>query len=147
MKGTKQERTGKVEEPKKKSGFGVGSARWEKEREVEESGKVLRGRKGSWHSHIQPPSRAQEVAIGGESFGVTVIVVNVSKNTSHVTSRGDFSLNICISVSAFYWKVHSQLLSFPCTTLKQQSFISFLHFLVLIYKLHIFSQIQTNMNG
>ena len=146
MKGTKQERTGKVEEPKKKSGFGVGSARREKEREVEEIGKV-RGRKGSWHSHIQPPSRAHEVAIGGESFGVTVIVVNVSKNTSHVTSGGDFSLNICISVSAFYWKVHSQLLSFPCTTLKQQSFISFLHFLVLIYKLHISSQIQTNMNG
>ena len=78
MKGTKQERTGKVEEPKKKSGFGVGSARREKEREVEESGKV-RGRKGSWHSHIQPPSRAHEVAIGGEfEFGVTVIVVNVS---------------------------------------------------------------------
>ena len=90
MKGTKQERTGKVEEPKKKSGFGVGSARREKEREVEESGKVW-GRKGSWHSHIQPPSRAQEVAIGGESFGVTVIVVNVSMSASHVTHGGDFS--------------------------------------------------------
>ena len=33
----------------------------------DEGGKV-RGRKGSWHSHIQPPSRTQEVAIGGESI-------------------------------------------------------------------------------
>ena len=33
----------------------------------DEGGKV-RGRKGSWHSHIKPPSRTQEVAIGGESI-------------------------------------------------------------------------------
>ena len=32
-----------------------------------EGGKVA-SRKGSWHSHIQPPSRTQELAIGGGSI-------------------------------------------------------------------------------
>ena len=44
-------------------------------KELADEGKV-RGRKGSWHSHIKPPSRAQEVAIGGESRNFLVLALN-----------------------------------------------------------------------
>ena len=56
----------KTEEGKKK-GVVVGKKDGVKEssRGRKDEGKVG-GRKGSWHSHIKPPSRAQEVAIGGE---------------------------------------------------------------------------------
>jgi len=66
--GVEAERARKTEEGKKKSVVGkkdvVKESRGRKE--LVDEGKV-RGRKGSWHSHIKPPSRAQEVAIGGES--------------------------------------------------------------------------------
>ena len=62
------ERTRKAEE-KKKSVIGKKDIkeRGRKEMGDGEGGKV-RSRKGSWHSHIKPPSRTQELAIGGESI-------------------------------------------------------------------------------
>ena len=52
---------------KKKSVVGKKEVKGRKELVGDEGGKI-RGRKGSWHSHIKPPSRTQEVAIGGESI-------------------------------------------------------------------------------
>ena len=52
----------------------------------DEGGKV-RGRKGSWHSHIKPPSRAQEVAIGGESCFVTFWCPALNSATDMVDVR------------------------------------------------------------
>ena len=62
------DRTRKSEgDGKKKSVVGKKDVKERGRKEGDEGGKV-RGRKGSWHSHIQPPSRTQEVAIGGESI-------------------------------------------------------------------------------
>ena len=48
------------------------------EEEEEEEKKGGRGvRKGSWHSHIAPHSRTQELAIGGGTCS------NVHMNTAH----------------------------------------------------------------
>ena len=76
--GVEAERARKTEEGKKKSVVGkkdvVKESRGRKE--LVDEGKV-RGRKGSWHSHIQPPSRAQEVAIGGEWHTFVFFLVSV----------------------------------------------------------------------
>ena len=72
--GVEAERARKTEEGKKKSVVGkkdvVKESRGRKE--LVDEGKV-RGRKGSWHSHIKPPTRAQEVAIGGESHHTCLV--------------------------------------------------------------------------
>ena len=63
----------KAEEGKKKSVVGKKDLKETRGRkELVDEGKV-RGRKGSWHSHIKPPSRAQEVAIGGESHHTCLV--------------------------------------------------------------------------
>ena len=73
MEGKEVDQTKQAEEGKKKSGLGkIERGR----KDVVEEGKV-RGRKGSWHSHIQPPSRAQEVAIGGEWHTFVFFLVSV----------------------------------------------------------------------
>ena len=73
MEGREVDQTKQAEEGKKKSGLGkIERGR----KDVVEEGKV-RGRKGSWHSHIQPPSRAQEVAIGGEWHTFVFFLVSV----------------------------------------------------------------------
>ena len=65
--GVEAEPARKTEQGKKKSVV-VGKKDGVKEssRGRKDEGKVGGTRKGSWHSHIKPPSRAQEVAIGGE---------------------------------------------------------------------------------
>ena len=86
--GVEAERTRKTEEGKKKSVVGkkdvVKESRGRKE--LVDEGKV-RGRKGSWHSHIKPPTRAQEVAIGGESCFVTFLCPALNSATDMVDVR------------------------------------------------------------
>ena len=101
MEGREVDKTKQAEEGKKKSGLGkIERGR----KDVVEEGKV-RDRKGSWHSHIQPPSRAQEVAIGGE-WHTFVFFSGVSLDQCH----------------SFQNPFVNDMKLFPCTLFKSHNY-------------------------
>ena len=105
VEGREVDQTKQAEEGKKKSGLGkIERGR----KDVVEEGKV-RGRKGSWHSHIQPPSRAQEVAIGGEWHTFVFFLVSVL-----------ISVTVLLN---FQNPFVNDMKLFPCTLFKSHNYL------------------------